>query len=123
MRAAVLSSASKTAGPLLAELLAHKNFVDGPDALPWVRELAFTVGAGNQAAEVNAALAAAGALKAKNHVRVQTELVLGLGDGLKRAGGRLPLSHPLAAKLLKLAEQTAQNEEAAPRIASRRCNC
>lgn len=113
VRAAVLSSASKTAGPLLGELLKLKDFVDGADALPWVRELAFAVGAGNQAAEVAAALAAAGALHANNRVRVQTELVLGLGDGLKRAGGRLPLNHPLAAKLLKLAEQTAQDDEAA----------
>ena len=90
VRAAVLSSASNTAGPLLGELLKLKDFVDGPDALPWVRELAFAVGAGNQTSEVEEALAAAGALKSKNHIRVQTELAPGLGRRLETS--RRPLA-------------------------------
>ncbi len=112
VRAAVLSSAGKTGSALLGELLADKKFMSRAEALPWVRELAFVIGAGKDGAEVDALLSAAGALKTKTSPRVQTELALGLGDGLKRTGGRLPASHPLAVKLLKQARQTAENDEA-----------
>jgi putative heme-binding domain-containing protein len=112
VRAAVLSSATNRAGDLLTRLSGDRAFAGKADALPWARELAFIVGAKNQPAEVQAALSTAAELPAASAGRLQMALVIGLGDGLKLAGARLPADRPLIAQLFEAAKQVARDDQA-----------
>lgn len=114
VRAAVLSSAANRASSLLALLLADSDFAGNADALPWVRELAFMIGAQNNPSEVQAALSSADALEMATDGPLQMTLIIGLGDGLKLAGARLPADDRLIAVLFKTATNTAADGQADP---------
>jgi putative membrane-bound dehydrogenase-like protein len=112
VRAAVLSSATKETGELLSTLVTDLEFSRREESLGWGREMAFIIGAKNQPAEVQGVLSTAIALEAQLQKRLQTALVLGLGDGLKLAGAKLPPAHRLVAHLLEDAKKTAGDDQA-----------
>ncbi len=87
IRVAILSSLSETADAVLVGLLKDTKFAaDATNGLPFARQLAVVVGARNRPEEVDRVVAALAALPASPTSRViQTNALLGLGDGLKRA--------------------------------------
>ena len=117
IKAAVLSSAVDCPGELLAVLELDREFSRRDESYAWRRELAFIIGAKNRPAEVQAVLSraislAGVSLAAAPQKRLQTALVLGLGDGLKLAGASLPSANRLVAHLLESAAKTAVDEQA-----------
>jgi putative membrane-bound dehydrogenase-like protein len=111
VRAAVLSSATNRASDLLARLLSDHDFAGNADALPWTRELAFIIGAQNKPSDVQAVLLAA-ALDSAADGPLHMTLVIGLGEGLKLAGARLPADNRLVAVLFETAKNVARDEQA-----------
>ncbi|HUY93466.1 MAG TPA: PVC-type heme-binding CxxCH protein [Pirellulales bacterium] len=114
IRAAVLSSATERAGELLSLLAIDREFPGQDAALVWGRELAFIIGARNQGDEVQAVLASGAVLAAQTNERLQMALVLGLGDGLKLAGAKLPAASRLISHLLEAAQRIAGDDRAEP---------
>ncbi|MEO6808028.1 MAG: PVC-type heme-binding CxxCH protein, partial [Isosphaeraceae bacterium] len=116
IRTAVLSSASKSTGPLFESLLADPEFAKTPDGLALLRPLAVMVGARGRPEGVQHLLTA---LALANESEVRPEVVLGLADGLGRSGRRLadvegtnPAVLTMLADLYKDAEHTAADNTA-----------
>lgn len=117
MRAAVLSSAAESCGPLLIEVMKDEPFAAGAPGLELIQQLAAVVGARNRPAEVNDVLAAASSGAQRS---VQYRVSSGLGDGLKRSGKSLRRLFPessttpaakMVAGLLAEAQQAARDDK------------
>jgi len=100
MRTAVLSSVSDSADRVLVSLLQDSTFSKGPGAAI-VGQLATVVGARNRPTEVGRVL---DAIAANASADVRQRLVLDLGSGLRRGGGRLPTEGPHAKMIRDLIE-------------------
>jgi putative heme-binding domain-containing protein len=87
IRIAVLSSCTRLADKVLAELVKNTGFLAQPSAPPWLAELATIVGARNQAEDLQRVLDLAAELPPGGPP--QSSIVLGLGTGLQRAGRSL----------------------------------
>src|SRR5205807_160719 len=90
MRTAVLSSVANAAGPMLLALLEDTKFVVSTPGPEMIEQLSVVVGVRNRADEVERALQslATSAALAKNEA-VRQRILLALGSGVQRAGGRL----------------------------------
>jgi putative heme-binding domain-containing protein len=89
MRTAVLSSIAESADGTLVTLLRDKTFAAGGAGAGMVEQLATVVGVRNRPAEVARVL---DAIAANADAGLRPRLVLDLGGGLRRGGGRLPIS-------------------------------
>jgi putative heme-binding domain-containing protein len=86
MRIAVLSSLVADADQVLLKLVQDSHFAADAEGLPILRQLAVVVGARDRAEEIEPTLSALASLPADKSARVaQATILLGLGDGLKRA--------------------------------------
>lgn len=86
MRTALLSSLREQAGELLLELLSNRRVATDENLLPFSRQLAFLTGARADNESVTRVLRALIGLPAGAEARViQTNVVVGMGDGLRRA--------------------------------------
>jgi putative membrane-bound dehydrogenase-like protein len=88
VRTAVLSSAMADPGGLFERLWQDRDFAAGARGLAILRPLALVVGARNRAGEGGRVLAAV-ATRDPGDPEVSRAVMLGLGDGLARAGRRL----------------------------------
>lgn len=121
MRAAVLSSSAGREAQLLVALAQNADFTGKMEGRPLLRLLAQAVGAGRSTADLKAVgeILSAGATTADSRVW-KTEVVSGLGEGLKRKGQTLavvfmavdPRVNSLTAELLQDAGQVVINPEA-----------
>jgi putative heme-binding domain-containing protein len=120
IRAAVLSSAARHAAPILAALLADGAFAATDEAHPLLRLLAQSVGAGKSADDLKTVARALVSAPTTGQTRPwKTEVVCGLGEGIKRTGQTLalvfadvePQVNALAAELLKGAARLAVDPE------------
>lgn len=95
IRTAVLSSLSESTADFLASLLSDVKFAASPQARPLLSQLANVIGTRQQPAEVERILELAARYNFPDQPRqtaaVQTELLRGLGEGLKRSGKSLLL--------------------------------
>ena len=121
IRAAVLSSSARRGARLLAELLDDGSFAATQEARPLLRLLAQSVGAGKSADDLKSVASALVAVPTNDQTRPwKTEVVSGLGEGIKRTGRTLakvfadvdPRVNVLAAALLKDAARLAVDTEA-----------
>ncbi|HEY2253734.1 MAG TPA: PVC-type heme-binding CxxCH protein [Planctomycetaceae bacterium] len=121
-RAAVLSSSAGRGARLLAEVLADGRFAATIEARPLVRLLAQSVGAGKSTDDLKLVATALVAAPTTDRTRPwKTEVVSGLGEGIKRTGRTLakvfadvdPEVNVLAAELLKDAARLAVDAEVA----------
>jgi putative membrane-bound dehydrogenase-like protein len=86
MRVAALTSLIEDADQVLRRLLPDSELAINPEGLPILRQLAVVVGARNETKEIEPTLSALVSLPPEKNSRVvQTAVILGLGDGLKRA--------------------------------------
>jgi putative membrane-bound dehydrogenase-like protein len=111
MRTAVLSSIAESADGVLISLLKDATFAAGPGAA-MVEQMATVVGARNRPAEVDRVL---DAIAASPSADLRRRLVLDLGSGLPRGGGRLPIagSHErMIQDLIEQARKTATDSAA-----------
>lgn len=90
IRTAVLSSLSETTAPFLISLLNDTEFAASPEAKPLLSQLANVIGTRRQAPEINQILEVTSRFQAPgekaNTAAVQDEVVLAIGQGLKRGG-------------------------------------
>lgn len=115
MRTAILSSATASAQPMLTELLADASFANGGSGPAFLEQLALVVGVRNRPDEVQRALGAMAQFAGPER-NVTGRFVLSLGDGLKRAGARLPVPNgrtAYARQLLDRSLTTAADAKAA----------
>lgn len=105
VRVAVLSSLSETAGEVLLGMLKDRDFArDAANGLPFARQLALVVGARDRKEEMEKVVAALAAWPESPESRVvQTNALLGLGEGQRRARKSLKaLASPPEAPAAKL---------------------
>ncbi|WP_422929810.1 PVC-type heme-binding CxxCH protein [Singulisphaera sp. PoT] len=112
-RAAVLSSVAKRSRLLIEALGSKPGFFDGANGREWLAELATMVGVENQANDIQALLDRFA--KPGTDTSLALNMILGLGEGLKRSGGSLKaaLQGPAAARIAPLFENAAKVAESA----------
>ena len=112
IRTAVLSSVAHTSHELLIRLLGDPRFVGSASGAEMAAQLASVSGVRNQTAEIARLLDAVAGLPSKNG-GLQTEIVLGIAEGLKQVGGRLKLDRSSAElgdqMLVRLADAARQS--------------
>jgi putative heme-binding domain-containing protein len=91
IRASVLSSSANRADALLMRLAADRRFLADPSAGTWARLLALVVGARHREPAIKRVLTSAlpGGVSADVSGAWQTDVLLGLGEGLRLAGQNL----------------------------------
>ncbi len=87
IRTAVLSSTAETSDALLASLLTDAEFTKREDSADLIRELAQIIGVRGQPAEMQKVLAVAKPDQAQQ--KALQEVIIGIGEGLKRSGKTL----------------------------------
>ncbi len=120
IRTAVLSSVSQTADQVLVELLHDASFVESPQGISLLADLAHIVGARGSSPEVSRVIAAVAEHDTNPQTRsIQKPVILGLGKGLKQIGEPLPdasllpsSSGKFISSLIARAESTALNRNA-----------
>ena len=105
-RLAVLASSAAVADRLFAALAADRDFTSRDDGRAVLDSLAGVVGARNRPGEVARALDAIGA----SDPALARRLVIALGRGMARSGGRLDAGSPTVAAILRRAESEARAE-------------
>jgi len=113
IRTAVLSSALNQAPGMLRELLADTKFAARPGGQPFLRQLALVVGGRNRPIEVTGLLKTIETSPGGKDPRTRRNLILGLGDGLRRSRSSLsryvkdsPSAAALLTGLIQGAKQT-----------------
>jgi putative heme-binding domain-containing protein len=91
IRAAVLSSAAQTAHELLIQLLNDRRFLASSTGYEIAEKLAFIVGARNHSEERDSLFDALARLRNPADRRLQSQIVEGVGDGLKQVNAHLEL--------------------------------
>ncbi|HEV8000584.1 MAG TPA: PVC-type heme-binding CxxCH protein, partial [Planctomycetaceae bacterium] len=91
IRTAILSSVAHTSHQLLIRLLEDPEFVRSGSGEQMAAQLASISGVRNQGEEIAQLLDAVSALAATKNGPLQTEIVLGIAQGLKQVNGRLRL--------------------------------
>jgi putative membrane-bound dehydrogenase-like protein len=114
IRMAVLSSVAETSHELLIRLLSDRGFVASSTGAEMAEKLAYIVGVRNRSDEIGKLLDAVAALRGAQDVSLQTQIVQGVGDGLKQVNGFLPFNvgsqrsgERLLGSLLEKAKATA----------------
>ena len=91
IRMAVLSSVAETSDELLIRLLSDRAFVASSTGAEMAEKLAYIVGVRNRLEEIGKLLDAVTELHGTQDVAaLQTQIVQGVGDGLKQVNGFLP---------------------------------
>jgi putative membrane-bound dehydrogenase-like protein len=90
IRMAVLSSVAETSHELLIRLLSDKSFVASSTGGEMAEKLAYIVGVRNRPEEIGKLLDAVAGLPSQQDRSLQTQIVQGIGDGLKQVNGFLP---------------------------------
>jgi putative membrane-bound dehydrogenase-like protein len=113
IRTAVLSSVAHTSHELLIRLLQDPQFVSSGSGEEMAAQLASISGVRNQTAEIALLMDAVAGLSASKSATLQTQIVLGIADGLKQVNGRLQLdrssARPGDRMLVRLAEAAKQS--------------
>jgi putative membrane-bound dehydrogenase-like protein len=91
IRTAVLSSVAETSHELLIRLLADRSFVASSAGADMAEKLAYIAGVRNRPDEIGKLLDAVAALENPADAALQSQIVLGVGDGLKQINGFLQL--------------------------------
>jgi putative membrane-bound dehydrogenase-like protein len=91
IRTAVLSSVAETSHELLIRLLADRSFVASNAGADMAEKLAYVTGVRNRPEELGSLLDAVAALGNSADATLQSQIVLGIGDGLKQINGFLQL--------------------------------
>ncbi|MEO2046204.1 MAG: PVC-type heme-binding CxxCH protein, partial [Pirellulales bacterium] len=106
IRTAILSSASPFADRLLIDCLAHSSFTLTVENNRLLEQLATVVGGRNRQPEIDRTVEALARFSANQpQTGLSTQLVLALGDGLKRAGARLGSSDSMSRAATQFLEQ------------------
>ncbi len=111
IRMAVLSSVAETSDELLVRLLSDRAFVASSTGAEMAEKLAYIVGVRNRPEEIGKLLDAVTELHGTQDVALQTQIVQGIGDGLKQVNGFLPFdgaSQRPGARLLRILLEKAK---------------